>query len=370
MKKTLFAIIISCLAVSMAFGQQPNVEIQLSEDNQQKVIPINVDNDKHGYIYVKRIDEPDNQGRTPVQIELQNTSYKYVFLLFDSVWSKKALRKKHIVLDKYYTGEESVSVKNIDLYSEGDINTIEKNSRENYKFHEIRVEEGETYKCEIPIHLAKPAPGWFWGDRKKLMKITPYNLSITVDNTDKVFDKYKKGCFELLGAFNSALQYEEFCTNPLHPKPFKEQISVYTNARDSLCNQIRQTLDDKGWSKESNRYKQYQALLDSLDRMDNDEVLSKYEHDCGEHKPKKQISCGYCDLNFEEIYKRLDNFYKVLFKNYENLTPEQKSGIKKKTEDYYRCCKSHPKHSKQWNNNLYKEKITNLYGEIKKKLEK
>ncbi len=370
MKKTLFAIIISCLAVSMAFGQQPNEEIQLSEDNQQKVIPINVDNDKHGYIYVKRIDEPDNQGRTPVQIELQNTSYKYVFLLFDSVWSKKALRKKHIVLDKYYTGEESVSVKNIDLYSKGDINTIEKNSRENYKFHEIRVKEGETYKCEIPIHLAKPAPGWFWGDRKKLMKIIYYKLSITVDNTDKVYEKYKSHCCALLDDFSKALKYDGFCTNPLHSPSFKDQISDYTNDRDSLAKQIRHTLDDKGWSKESNRYKQYQALLDSLDRMDNVDVLAKYELDCGKHKPKKQISCGYCDLNFEEIYNRLGNFYKYLHKNYENLTPKQKSEIKKKTEDYYRCCKSHPKHSKQWNNNLYKEKITNHYEAIKKILEK
>ena len=370
MKKTLFAIIISCLAVSMAFGQQPNEEIQLSEDNQQKVIPINVDNDKHGYIYVKRIDEPDNQGRTPVQIELQNTSYKYVFLLFDSVWSKKALRKKHIVLDKYYTGEESVSVKNIDLYSKGDINTIEKNSRENYKFHEIRVKEGETYKCEIPIHLAKPAPGWFWGDRKKLMKIIYYKLSITVDNTDKVYEKYRSHCCALLDDFSKALKYDGFCTNPLHSPSFKDQISDYTNDRDSLAKQIRHTLDDKGWSKESNRYKQYQALLDSLDRMDNVDVLAKYELDCGKHKPKKQISCGYCDLNFEEIYNRLGNFYKYLHKNYENLTPKQKSEIKKKTEDYYRCCKSHPKHSKQWNNNLYKEKITNHYEAIKKILEK
>ena len=368
MNKTLFAIIISCLAVSMAFGQEQNENIQLSEDNQQKEISIFIDNDEHGYIYVKRIDEPDNLGRTPVQIELQNTSNKYEFLLFDHNWSKRDLRKNHIVLDKSFTGGNSVGVDNIGLFISGSINTIEKYSRENYKFQEIRVKEGVTFECEIPIHLAKSAPGWFWGDRKKLMAIKYCKLSITVDNTDKVFEEYKNDCFELLDAFYRALEHEDFCTNPLHPQSFKDQISVYTNDRDSLCNQIRQTLDDKGWSKESNRYKQYQALLDSLDRMD--EVLAKYEHDCGKHKPKKQISCGYCDLNFEEIYNRLGNIYKYLHKYYENLTPKEKSEIKKNTEDYYRCCKSHPKHSKQWNNNLYKEKITNHYEAIKKILEK
>lgn len=362
MKKTLFAIIISCLAVSMAFGQQQSENIQLSEDNQQKGIPINIDNGEHGYIYVKRIDEPDDQGRTPVQIELQNTSDKYVFLLFDRVWKKKALRKKHIVLDKYYAGDESVSVKKIDLFNRGDINTIEKYSRENYIFHEIRVKEGETYKCEIPIHLAKSAPGWFWVDRKKLMTIKCYNLSITVDNTDKVYEKYKSDCRALLDDFFKALKSDGFCTNPLHSPSFKDQISDYTNARDSLCKQIRHTLDDKGWSKESNRYKQYQALLDCLDRMDNVDVLSKYEHDCGEHKPKRQINCAYCSLNLEKIYDELDNLYKDLHNR-----DIDKETAKKKANALYRCCTQHPKHAQQWKTEAtYKEKITYYYKEIMK----
>lgn len=361
MKKTLFAIIISCLAVSMAFGQEQNENIQLSEDNQQKEISIFIDNDEHGYIYVKRIDEPDNLGRTPVQIELQNTSNKYEFLLFDHNWSKRDLRKNHIVLDRSFTGGNSVGVDNIDLFISGSINTIEKYSRENYKFHEIRVKEGDTYECKIPIHLVKPAPGWFWGDRKKLMKIIYYKLSITVDNTDKVYEKYKSHCCALLDDFSKALKYDGFCTNPLHSPSFKDQISDYTNARDSLAKQIRHTLDDKGWSKESNRYKQYQALLDSLDRMDNVDVLAKYELDCGKHKPKRQINCAYCSLSLEKIYDELDNLYKDLYNG-----DIDRETAKNKAYALYRCCTQHPKHAQQWKTEIkYKEKIIEYYKVIK-----
>lgn len=364
MKKVLFAMIVCCLAVSTTFAQF-NKDVQLNEDKLSREEPFEIDGYVQGCFVIKIVDEPDDQGCTPVQIELKHSSNDYEFLLFDHDWPKKELRKQCVVLDRNFVGENSKSVQSVELLNKDCINEVELYG--SYTFPEIRIPEGKKYECKIPIHLAKAKFGLFCPNKKKVYNILYCIINISVDNRDKVYEKLESECFSLLDSLKEALDRGEFCTNSRHKIPFDEQTKDYTEAKEDLVDSISSYLNDKGWPKKSKKYERYKALLDSLDKMDV--ALEQYEHDCGEHRPKKQINCDYCDLNFEEIDNNLVSIYIDLHNNYEKKTAAEKAAIKKKTEALYKCCKSHPKHSKQWNSTQYKKEISDFYDAIKKRLE-
>ena len=352
MKKTLFAIISFCLAASTAFAQN---EIHLNEDKPQDEIPIDINGHEQGRLFIKINGEPDNQGRSPVQIQLENNSDDYEFLLFDHICSKKELRKNKIYFDKGYIGRTTLKVENIDLdASQGYLIPPDPNIR--YTFPDILVEEGKTYNCKIPIHLAKPKRNWFCKKKKKLYDIITYTLDISVENKDKAYDKLKHECDSLLAVFNEALASEKFCTNSHHRPSFKVQTEKYTTANHKLREQIN---ENKGWSKESNKYKRYNALLESLDKMDY--ALEQYKHDCGKHNVKKH-NCPYCKLSLQEIYNRLNRHYIDLH----NGTVQQ-TAIINEVNALYKCCtdSSCAKHAQQWkNNDSLKASIIECYKKI------
>lgn len=363
MKKILFAIISCCLAVSTTFAQF-NKDVQLNDDKRLQEEPFEIDK-YQGRFVIKIVDESNAQDCTPVQIELKNESPDYEFLLFDHIRSKKYLRENHVVIDKHLVAKNSKKVENIDLSTEGIFNEIE--SYQDYTFRPILVEEGKVHVCTIPIHIANRKRGLFCSKKRKVVEIIDCTINISVDNRDKVYEKLESECFSLLDSLKEALDRGKFCTNSRHKPSFDEQTKGYTEAKEDLVDSISSYLNDKGWPKKSKKYERYKALLDSLDKMDV--ALEQYNHDCGEHHPKKQINCDYCDLSFKEIYDSLVSIYTDLHSKYEKKTATEKAAIKKKTEALYKCCKSHPKHSKQWNNNQYKVKIINHYEEIKEFLE-
>lgn len=361
MKKTLFAIIACCMAASSAFAQI-TFETQLDNDKPLYEASIkDISDFEHGHIFIKINGEPDDQGRTPVQIELENTSYKYEFLLFDHSWSKKDLRKQLIYFEKGFGGESTLPVEKIDL-DLSQSNLITSNSGIRYTFPDILVEEGKVYECKIPIHLAKPKPGLFCKKRKNLHSIISCTIRVSVDNKDEAYEKLKSECDSLIMAFNEALARQEFCTNPRHRPSFEAQTKPYTEANHELRDLIRRPLYDQNWPKDSKKYKQYQALLLSLDKMDD--ALEQYKgekHDCGIHD--KVHSCKYCKLSLEEIYRLLDKHYQKLYNG-----EVQKSEIIKEVEALYKCCKDPTctQHAKQWkNNDPYKANIIEFYNKIK-----
>lgn len=360
MKKILFAIIACCLAITSAFPQIA-IDFKLSEDKTHDEEAIfDYSENEHGRIFVKIKGEPDSQGRTPVQLELENSSSLYRFLLFDRAWTKKELKKNHVVMEKNFGGETSMKVENIKLVNENGFNEIVPNER--YTFPEILVEEEKTYECKIPIHLTKPKPGLFCKKRKKLHSIIDCTVRISVDNKDEVYDKLKRECDSLLLAFNGALAREEFCTNPLHRPPFEVQTDAYTSANQNLRDRIRRPLYEKGWSKDSKRYKRYEALLASLDKMDT--ALERYKnekHECGKVHVKKH-SCAYCNLSLQQIYNKLNRHYMDLHNG-----TVQKSAVIREVNALYKCCTDPTsKHAPQWRSgDPYKAGIIEFYNKIK-----
>lgn len=359
MKKPIFVLIAFCFAISSAFAQI-TFEPKLSEDHpeEEAAIPDHQDNEV-GRIFVRINGMPDDQGRTPVQIELENKSEVYDFLLFDRARSKKELRREwKIYFDKRFPGESTIPVEMISL-DEFQSRLIPRNSFMRYTFRDILVEEGHVYECKIPIHMTKPKGR---SKRKKVLQsIIECTIRVSVDNRDEVYEKLKSECDSLTIALNEALAREEFCTHPNHPLSFEAQTWNFTIACHDLKEQISRPLFDKSLPSDSKKFVRYQALLDSLNKMDI--VIEKYKqekHECGKERVKT-ASCRYCSLSFEEIYNRLDRYYKDLYNK-----EKQKSEVMRDVNALYNCCKSHAKHSKKWNSsNPYKARIEEVYNKIK-----
>lgn len=354
MRKTIFAIIACCLAVTSAFSQI-TFDFKLSEDKlQDEGALIDYYDNEHGRLFIKILGEPDNEGRTSVQIELENNSDIYEFLLFDHVWNKKELKKQRIRFEKGFGGESTHTVENINLNVHQD-KLIPRNSGKRYTFPDILVEEEKTYECKIPIHLAKPKQCWL--TKKKtlyLHSIIDCTVRVSVDNKDEVYEKLKRQCDSLMLVFDGALAREDFCTHSLHRVPFDIQTYHYTEANRVLREKIRPYILNKGWSPESKKYKRYAALLASLDKMDN--ALEQYKsekHYCGKDVVK-QHSCAYCKLSLQDIYNRLNRHYMDLHNG-----TVKKSGIMNEVNALYRCAQQRK------NSDLYKAAISEFYEKIK-----
>lgn len=358
MRKTIFAIIACCLAVTSTFSQN-TIDFELSEDRPQAKEPIyDHTGFECGYFYVKIMDETDFEGQSIVQLELANTSDSYRFLLFDRIWGKKELRKNRVVLDKYYPGENSKMVQNIELLDKDEINEVYYGS---YIFPNIVIEGEGTYECKIPVHLAKPKPSLFSRKRKKIFSCDDYNIRIFVDNRDLTFEQLEYECDTLLQSFNEALEQKKFCTNPHHKPSFADQIEKYTSANLELKNRITQRVNDKQWPTDSKKYKQYAALLASLDEMDA--AYSGYKHDCGRHEAKRH-KCQYCKLSLKQIYDRLNSLYQKLY-----IGEVEKADIIKEVKDLYKCCTDPTcaTHAQLWKNDAdYKAGIIEFYNKIDK----
>lgn len=367
MRKTLFALIACCMAATTAFAQ--HFEFTLSEDHPQGNHSFEINNfDGTGTLFVELSgNKPDEYGRWPVQIKLENSSY-YSFLLFDSNMDKKELRKHHIKLGKNYTGTNSKQIEEIELGKDNGQGIAEVKTNEKYVFSEFKlVENRDYYQVTIPIHLAKPIC-------KKWNKIIGYNdctVSIKIDNRDEVYEKLRTECDTLETALSEALErkVDIICTHPNHPQTFDEQTKEYTNAIQAFRGQIEQRM--KGLSPNGNKYKNYDDLLKSLKSMEED--LEKYkgeEHYCGKDTtPKKKTGsgsgtdsgCQYCNRSLEWICSELEGLCQELYRSSPTVT---KQDAVKKAKALYNCCTTHETHSKQWKNSQYKEKIINYHNAI------
>lgn len=363
MKKIFFAIIACCFAVNTVFSQKP-FDINLTEDKPYDEIPIMDNNHEHGRIFI-RINGETNQGKTPVSIQLQNTSYDYDFLLCDHAWGKKELRKQFIHIDKRYTGESTKPVEHIGLKVSGVLNNISGNSDEKYTFSNVYVEEGKKLEVKIPVHLIKPKPGLFCKKRKMLYDALPFTLHITVDTKDPIYDKLHMECDSLLTAFNAALARNEFCTNPKHTPSLDEQVEVFFYGQQELEKRVGKYYNNcSPNSKKSNRYEVlYDSVHEMKHRMEN--RLEQYrteKHECEQHQPTGRVvgSCKYCELSLEEISKRMGNLYWDLYNK-----KKEKAVVIKEARALYYCCISHKREVRQWTRSEYKKTIMDYYNKIK-----
>lgn len=359
MKKVLFTII-GFLAASMAFAQKP-FEIQLSEEKTQDEVPFEI-NDEQGHFFIKINGELDARGRTPVQIELENNSTQYDFFLCDHAWDKNDLQEQLIYFAKEIDFKYTSPLERIKLNGFQN-NFIPCNSGMRYTFPDILVEEGKTYECMIPIHLIKPAPNLFCRKKKKLDGIVPCTIRISVENKDEVYEMLQGKCDSLLMAFEEALERKEFCTNARHVPSFDEQTEAYINKIHELGNQVYQCC--KSCPTESKKHKRYEALWDSINKMENRmlkdlEYLKIRKYDCGQHKSQVSPSCNYCKLTLEDIWKRMQSLYFDL-RNEE----KQKDEVLKEAKALYTCCTNHKKQERQWKDSEYKKAIEEYYKSIK-----
>ncbi len=353
MKKVILTISALCFAITIVFGQQ-QMEVVLSDDNPSFVSMIG---DECTFSISKG--ETDAQSFTPVYIELENNSDKYLILLFNHAWSKDNLRNARIYFEKGFTGESVHKIENID--NTNSLITIPYN--EKHQFPQITIKEGESFECLVPIHIAKEKKMFFSRKKKKIIdRIHDVNIKISVENMDPDYLPLKQQCDSLVDIFNDSIRAHAFCTNKLHRPVFEEQIKQYTDAKDDL--RLRINLAKNKWKPESSKFQNYVELLSELDGMDD--AIEEYrdsKYDCGDKNRHKAVhNCKYCKLSLEEIYNLLDRHYKNVY----NKKVEKKQVINEVNALYKCCTNPTSKHAAQWKKGgRVKNKIIQRYNQIK-----
>ena len=107
-----------------------------------------------------------------------------------------------------------------------------------------------------------------------------------------------------------------------------------------------------------------ESVDDLKERLDN---ANFREGDCGRHsRVREGHTCSYCSLSLQQIYHKLDDFYKKIYSS--NNRKEAKASVMSQVNALYQCCTDPTcsKHASAWKKGGdYKTKIIERYNRIK-----
>ncbi len=345
MKKTLFILSLLCFVTLGLLGQQI-VTANLSENDDCYNEPLKYAN---GNISVcVTYSEEDDQPF--LSLTLENTDESTSFLVFGHAWSKKELRKARIV-NKTSNNSNSETSKFEAISFDQEIAPSE-----DFKFQGIEATCEEEFVCQLPFYIAKKKKG-FLGMCKKtvLYEKQIVELHITIEpKYDEEFLKLREEVDALCQEYQSKVDNNKFCSSPNHSPSLRSQTKKYVDKRDNLKKSIIKKRIQNDWDEDSKPFKKYQEMLTQLEAI-NPETI---HYDCGNHGH----SCSYCNLSLEEIYRKLENYYKNIY-----------SGSKTKSEVWGDVNKLHTCYSKSSRNpdrkkesSVIKDGIAKYYNLIKK----
>lgn len=326
------------------------VFLSASADERKK---ITLNNDNHssetielGYgniILSLKVDQYEN---VIVSVELENTFETNTLVLFDIPFNEKALRKHHISYDKGFGG--SRGKRWIDACLK-----IQETKRvlptEKVRLFSLSGTDNPTFKFQLPIYIAKKK---FKRGRKLLLtekKIL--ELEIQTRTVDKEY-------LNILSAYNAlmdSIQSEHFCKNKNHQgesinslkKKYEGKINNLKNKIVSVKRNRGYFQSDKGWKK----------FLDIYDKLDAISIDSKIVSSCPNDKKSKH-SCNYCNLSYEAIYSKLQNYYIDIYNG-----KKSKSQVIRDVEALYTCAARNTRRTT--NNSDIKARIAEYYNRIK-----
>ena len=358
-----------CLAVSPAFCQN-SLSITLSDEhlNHEISIPSFNASELGRISFVKG--ETDANDNATVGITIENNSNEFRFLLFNEYYGQSELRKHkpRIVFGKLFPGTSIEKVEGVGLTEikvfpddQNDFATMYDNV---FEFPKVVIKEGESQAVTMPLYLAKRKKFLFC-DRLELVGKIDFSFSVTVQQSDKDYDRIKAEC-DNIDLFVDDLEDNKFiCTHPSHRPSYKKQIEPYTNRIQELQDEINQKLNNRRHPITDTKREQYKNLLNLLER-DQEYLSSGYKHDCGKHTTH---SCPYCKLTLEQIFRKLDNNY-IELKNADAEEFEaKKKAIMKEVNALYKCCidPTCTKHAAQWKKGgQIKQKIDERFEQLKK----
>lgn len=352
MKKILIFIALF-LYVGLFVHADNQIDVKLNDDNTEKIIEFvncNLCVSKAGI---------DNNGNTKINIEIENRDKTNVVILFGRSYPENELKKQtpSIRFDKKSYGKTN---RNIETIKEGReviiIDPTEKKSLQG-----ILVEKNKKYSCILPFYVAKYKPKNFWtgsNGSNKLMISRKEILELVIEvelKPDLDYERLVRECREL----KDEIEKLTFYSDNNHKPSLEEQESPYRNKIANIISEI-DLIVNKNLDKWYNNYqdkkiKEYDSLKQSLNAIKFNEV------DCGKPhpvKPDKIHKCKYCNLSPQQIYHKLDDFYKKIYTS--NNKKATKNSVISDVNLLYNC----KKHSGVWKKSEYKSKIIDRYDRI------
>lgn len=344
MKKPLFLLSLLCFVTLGLLGQQV-VTTTLNENDNCYSEPLKYAN---GSITVcVTYSEEDDQPA--LSLTLENTDESTSFLVFGHAWSKKELRKARIV-NKTSNNKNTETSKFDGISFDQEIAPSE-----DFKFPDIEATSDEEFVCQLPFYIAKKKKG-FLGMCKKtvLYEKQIVELHITIDpKYDEEYIELQKEVDAICQEYQSKVDNNKFCSSPNHSPSLKSQTKKYVEKRDKLKKSINRKRTENGWAEDSKPFRKYQELLTKLDSIDPETI----HYDCRNHGH----SCNYCKLSLEEIYRKLENYYKSIYSG-----TKTKSDVWEDVTKLYNCySKSSKNPDRKKESSVIKDGIQKYYNLIK-----
>lgn len=352
MKKLLIFVTFFFLAALSTFADEQR-KIKLDDGHTKEQVRLGYCN-----VFVTRADI-DDDGNAKVTVEIENLDESNVIILFGHAYPEKELKKlsPSITFDKNFPGTKGQ--RNIDTYKEAR-NVLFIEPSEKIMLPEISVRSAETQLCRLPLYIAKYKDKKFLGtttrtNKMLLLEKQILELEIEVEvKPDEDFIRLEKECNDLI----EDVSKQTFCTNSKHKPSLERQEAPYKEKIGKIKSEIDEIISRHNWYTSDRGYQRYNGIKQKLDAIN----FSSYEGDCGKkhggNKPTPTPGCKYCKLTPQQIYHKLDDYYKKIYSS--NNRKAAKDAVMSDVNLLYSC----GKHSPVWKNSDYKSKIIDRYNRI------
>lgn len=356
MKKifTLVTCIFFAIAGSYADEQQ---SIKLNDDHTKDLVRLDYCN-----IFVNMV-SVDNDNNAKITIEIENLDETNLLILFGHSYSEKELKKLKptVAYDKKFPGTKGH--RNIETY---------KNARNDFfimpsekcMLPEILVKDAEGKNIRLPFYIAKNKEKNLIDKIKgqnKLLLMEKDILELEIEADVKPDEDYLR----LEGEYNSLLEEmsgKTFCNHPKHRPSLAKQEAPYKERIGKIRTEIDDNVSRHHWNTSDRGFQRYNALKQKLDSIN----FATYEGDCGRRHPgsKPSHKCKYCNLSLQQIYHKLDDYYKMIYNS--SNRKATKESVMAEVNLLYKCCIDGKcvKHASSWKNSEYKDKISDRYNRI------
>lgn len=352
MKKILLLTLTLCLSSLLAIADEQK-KVILSADDNEKTIEL-------GYCNLFAHLNYDEGESGIVTVELENLDESKALIVFDRAYTEKDIKKQSkalsIVYDKTFGGKGKNRL--IDPCDQPMEQVQLAKPSDKVRLTEVSVANEEPAVCRIPIYIAK-----FKG-KKKLLLLEKQVIELNIEAELKpsaeyvaVEDKYE--------TLEKEIGRQTFCPNPKHRTSLAKQKAPYEKRIEDAKAEIDRIIASHNWKEEDGGYIRYAALKAKLDAID----LSSRERDCGRHgRPAGGgggHSCSYCSLTLQQIYHKMDDYYKKIYSSSDRKAAKAK--VINEVNALYKCCTdtSCSKHASAWKSGgEYKSKIMERYNRI------
>lgn len=354
MKKLLIFVTIFILS-SISISADEQKKVKLDDDHNKEQVSLGYCN-----VFVTMVTVDDDET-AKVGVEIENLEESNIIILFGHAFPEKELKKlsPSITFDKNFPGTKGK--REIDTYDDvGYVLFIEPS--EKIKLPDITVRNGDVELCRLPLYIATSKDKKFLGistgaTKILLMEKQILELEIEVDvKSDEDFIRLEKESNDLI----DNISQQTFCTNPRHRPSLEKQEAPYKKKIDKIKSEIDNIIKSHNWFISDRGYQRYNAIQSKLDAID----FSEYEGDCGKihngSKVSQSVGCKYCKLTPQQIYHKLDDYYKKIYNS--NNRKAVKDSVMMDVNLLYSC----GKHSSSWKNSEYKSKIIDRYNRINK----